>query len=76
MPSGLEDVSCYPALIAELQDRGWSADDIAALTRGNILRVLADAESVSAESVSAESVSAESVSAGSADAGSVSAAGG
>ena len=46
MPSGLEDVSCYPALIAELLDRGWSADDVAALTRGNILRVLADTESV------------------------------
>jgi membrane dipeptidase len=46
MPTGLEDVSCYPALIAELLDRGWSADDVAALTRGNILRVLADAESV------------------------------
>ena len=24
MPVGLEDVSCYPALIAELIDRGWS----------------------------------------------------
>ncbi len=46
MPAGLEDVSCYPALIAELVERGWSDDDIAALTRRNILRVLADAESV------------------------------
>jgi membrane dipeptidase len=68
MPSGLEDVSCYPALIAELLDRGWSADDVAALTRGNILRVLADAESVSAESARVGSVSAGSVSAGSAGA--------
>jgi membrane dipeptidase len=46
MPAGLEDVSCYPALIAELVERGWADDDIAALTRRNILRVLADAESV------------------------------
>jgi membrane dipeptidase len=46
MPAGLEDVSCYPALIAELVERGWSDDDIAALTRRNIIRVLADAESV------------------------------
>ena len=46
MPAGLEDVSGYPTLIAELIDRGWSENDIAALTRRNILRVLADAESV------------------------------
>jgi membrane dipeptidase len=39
-------VSGYPTLIAELIDRGWSDNDIAALTRRNILRVLADAESV------------------------------
>lgn len=43
---GLGDVSCYPALIAELFDRGWSEDDLAALTGGNILRVLRAAESV------------------------------
>jgi membrane dipeptidase len=46
MPAGLEDVSCYPALIAELIDRRWSDDDLAALTRRNVIRVLADAESV------------------------------
>jgi membrane dipeptidase len=46
MPAGLEDVSCYPALIAELIDRSWSDHDISALTRRNILRVLADAETV------------------------------
>ena len=44
MPAGLEDVSGYPALIAELLGRGWSEDDMAALTRRNILRVLRDAE--------------------------------
>jgi membrane dipeptidase len=46
MPAGLDDVSCYPTLIAELIDRGWSDEEIAALTRRNIVRVMADAESV------------------------------
>jgi membrane dipeptidase len=45
LPEGLEDVSCYPALIAELIGRGWSEPELAALTRGNIIRVLRDAES-------------------------------
>ena len=40
---GLEDVSGYPALIAELMDRKWSEDELAALTGENLLRVLADA---------------------------------
>ena len=44
LPDGLTDVSCYPALFAELRDRGWSADDCTALAHGNILRVLADAQ--------------------------------
>ncbi len=43
LPSGLEDVSCYPALLSELSDRGWSALDLAALCGGNVLRVLGDA---------------------------------
>jgi membrane dipeptidase len=43
-PLGLEDVSCYPRLLEELADRGWSDADLAALTCGNILRVLAAAE--------------------------------
>ncbi|MEO9140255.1 MAG: dipeptidase [Jatrophihabitans sp.] len=46
MPEGLSDVSMYPSLIGELESRGWSDDDLAALTRGNILRVLRDAEPV------------------------------
>jgi membrane dipeptidase len=45
LPAGLEDVSCYPALIAELTDRGWSEADCGALADGNILRTLRDAES-------------------------------
>lgn len=44
LPEGLQDVSCYPALLAELADRGWSDAELAGLTSGNILRVLQDAE--------------------------------
>jgi membrane dipeptidase len=42
---GLEDVSAYPALFAELTGRGWTEADCAALAGGNLLRVLHDAES-------------------------------
>ena len=44
LPEGLADVSCYPALIAELLDRGWSEEDCARLAGGNILRVMREAE--------------------------------
>lgn len=44
LPDGLPDVSGFPVLIAELLERGWSEADCAALTNGNILRVLRDAE--------------------------------
>ena len=46
LPEGLDDVSGYPALLDALADKGWSADDLGALTSGNIRRVLADAEDV------------------------------
>ncbi len=46
---GLEDVSKYPALFAELARRGWSDADLAKLANGNVLRVLAEAERVSAK---------------------------
>lgn len=46
LPAGLQDVSCYPDLLAELAGRGWSDGDLAALTSGNILRVLEVAEQV------------------------------
>lgn len=46
MPVGLEDVSTYPNLIGELMTRGWSSAELAALTRGNILRVMRDVEAV------------------------------
>ena len=45
---GLEDVSTYPTLIAELARRGWSDADLRKLTGGNVLRVLRQAEQVSA----------------------------
>ncbi|MEU0947511.1 dipeptidase [Streptomyces canus] len=44
MPLGLEDVSCYPALLQELAARGWSRNELRALTGDNILRVLGDNE--------------------------------
>jgi membrane dipeptidase len=43
-PVGMEDVSTYPALFAELIRRGWSDRDLAKLSRGNILRVMREAE--------------------------------
>ncbi|GAQ62012.1 membrane dipeptidase (peptidase family M19) [Streptomyces scabiei] len=45
-PDGLGDVSCYPHLIAELLDRGWSRTDLAKLTWRNAVRVLGAAEDV------------------------------
>ena len=45
---GLEDVSTYPNLFAELVHRGWSDADLAKLANGNALRVLASAEQVAA----------------------------
>jgi membrane dipeptidase len=47
-PVGMEDVSTYPLLFAELIRRGWSDRDLAKLSRGNILRVMREAESVAA----------------------------
>ncbi|MFI6413833.1 dipeptidase [Streptomyces sp. NPDC050585] len=45
-PEGLDDVSGYPNLIAELLARGWSRTDLAKLTWHNAVRVLRDAEAV------------------------------
>jgi membrane dipeptidase len=45
---GLEDVSTYPALLAELLRRGYSDDDVAKIAGRNILRVLRRAETVAA----------------------------
>jgi membrane dipeptidase len=43
---GLEDVSGYPNLFAELILRGWTDTDLARLAGGNVLRVMAEAEAV------------------------------
>jgi membrane dipeptidase len=43
-PDGLNDVSGYPNLIAELLRRGWSRPDLAKLTWQNAVRVLGAAE--------------------------------
>ena len=43
---GLEDVSTYPALFAELARRGWSDGDLRKLAGENFLRVFAAAEAV------------------------------
>jgi len=45
---GLEDVSKYPALFAELAHRGWSDEDMRKLAGENILRVMEQAEQVAA----------------------------
>ncbi len=45
-PVGLEDVSTYPALFAELSRRGWSEENLAKLAGENVLRVMRDAEAV------------------------------
>jgi membrane dipeptidase len=44
LPEGLQDVSCYPALIAALLELGWSEEDCGKLASGNLVRVLHDAE--------------------------------
>lgn len=46
-PVGLEDVSSYPLLFAELIRRGWSDEDLTLLAGENVLRALAQAEDVS-----------------------------
>ncbi|XP_060693658.1 dipeptidase 1-like isoform X1 [Hemiscyllium ocellatum] len=46
-PIGLEDVSKYPALIAELLQRNWTDKDIKKLLGLNFLRVFEKAEEVS-----------------------------
>ncbi len=48
MVAGLEDVSAYPALFAELIRRGWMEEDLAKLARDNVLRVLRGAEQAAA----------------------------
>jgi len=45
-PEGMEDVTGYPRLLAELARRGWSDEDLGRLASGNILRAMRRAEEV------------------------------
>ncbi|MCC5907479.1 MAG: dipeptidase [Balneolaceae bacterium] len=47
LPLGLEDVSTYPDLFAELLRRGYSEDELRQIAGLNMLRVMRDAEEVS-----------------------------
>jgi membrane dipeptidase len=47
-PAGLEDVSTFPALVAELLRRGWSDGDVKRVIGLNVLRVMREAEHVAA----------------------------
>jgi membrane dipeptidase len=48
LPRGLEDVSRYPALFAELLDRGWSEAECEQLAGRNVLRAWREAASIAA----------------------------
>jgi membrane dipeptidase len=47
VPEGLEDVSKYPALTAELLRRGYQEDDVRKILGRNVLRVMREVEAVS-----------------------------
>jgi membrane dipeptidase len=47
VPLGMEDVSTYPALTAELLGRGYTDEDLRKILGRNILRVMRQAEGVS-----------------------------
>ena len=49
LPVGLENVSTYPALTAELLRRGYSDEDVRKVLGRNVLRVMRQAEAVSAK---------------------------
>ncbi len=49
VPTGLEDVSKFPQLLAELARRGWSDADLAKVAGGNLLRALSGAEQTAAQ---------------------------
>ena len=49
VPVGLEDVSKFPDLIAELLRRGWTEADVKKVAGLNTLRVLRNAERVAKE---------------------------
>lgn len=48
LPTGLEDVSKYPALVAELLARNWTEQEVSAALANNLLRVFKRVETVKA----------------------------
>jgi membrane dipeptidase len=48
-PVGMEDVSCYPALLVELTHRGYTRDELKKVAGLNLLRVFHEAEQVAAD---------------------------
>jgi len=48
LPVGLEDVSTFPSLLAELSRRGWSEEDLRKLAGENVLRAMSRTERVAA----------------------------
>lgn len=53
-PQGLEDVSSYPLLFAELMEEGWSIEELRKLAGLNLLRVMEAAERVASDLASAQ----------------------
>lgn len=46
VPQGLEDVSTYPRLFAELLGTGWTVEELTKLAGENLLRVMMEVEQV------------------------------
>ena len=46
VPEGMDDVSCFPNLTAELLRRGYSESDVKKILGGNVLRVMRQVEAV------------------------------
>jgi membrane dipeptidase len=49
LPTGLEDVSTFPALIIELMRRGYTDDELAGIIGNNVLRVMRQVEATAAQ---------------------------
>ncbi|RMH19475.1 MAG: membrane dipeptidase, partial [Acidobacteria bacterium] len=48
VPEGLEDVSCFPALLGELLRRGYTEEEVEKVAGRNVLRVMREVERVAA----------------------------
>lgn len=48
LPTGIADVSAYPAVLAALGERGWSDDDLTKISHANVIRTLRAAEGIAA----------------------------